>query len=185
MTTPKTPKGWTAVKRHLKDWDSTQLTALLKDLYDSSADTRAFLDARIQADSPDGAAIETYRQRIVDQFYPKRGEGRLKQAEARKAVRDYKKATGNLSGTIDLLLTHLESGTDFTLEFGDIDGPFYDGLCSVMDELARLLEKEGPSAYAKVTDRLKTLGDKANGIGWGYGDHINERLDELEEMMGD
>jgi hypothetical protein len=38
------------VKRHIKDWNTAQLTALLKDLYDSCADNRTFLDARVQAD---------------------------------------------------------------------------------------------------------------------------------------
>lgn len=143
----KKPGGWSALKQHLKDWNSAQFTALIKDLYDSSADNRAFLDARVQAEGSGGAALETYRQRIVEQFFPKRGFGKLKLGEARKAIRDYKKATGNVEGTIELLLTYLESGNKFTCEFGDINGPFYDSLCSVMDELAAVVKAEGRAAY--------------------------------------
>ena len=183
MNDPKTPKGWTAIKRHIKDWDANQLTALLKDLYNSSTANRTFLDARIQGDNGGGVAIETYRKIIVDQFYPKRGEGKLRLAEARKAIRDYKKATGNMEGTIELFLTYLENGNEFTCEFGDIDGPFYDSLCSVMDELAALLKEEGPEAYAKVRDRLDRVATKAYGIGWGYGDHINRAVEELAASL--
>lgn len=183
MTNKKPAKGWSAVKQHLKDWDAAQLTALLKDLYDSSTDNRTFLDARVQAEVGGGAALETYRQRIVEQFYPKRGFGKLKLAEARKAIRDYKKATGNVEGTIELLLTYLENGNEFTCEFGDINGPFYDSLCSVMDELAELLKAEEPKAYAKVQDRLDHVATKANGIGWGYGDHINGVVGELDDAL--
>ncbi|MBC8097053.1 MAG: plasmid pRiA4b ORF-3 family protein, partial [Akkermansiaceae bacterium] len=103
MTDKKPVKGWSAVKQHLKDWNAAQLSALIKDLYDSSKDNRTFLDARVQADGNGGAALETYRQRIVEQFFPKRGFGKLKLAEARKAIRDYKKATGNVEGAIELL----------------------------------------------------------------------------------
>jgi hypothetical protein len=183
--TRKPVKGWSAVKQRIKTWDTAQLTALIKDLYDSSSDNRAFLDARLQADDGGGAALETYRQRIVQQFFPKRGFGQLKLAEARKAIRDYKRATGNVEGTIELLLTYLENGNDFTCRFGDIDERFYDSLCSVIDELAAALKSEGPEAYAKVRDRLDQVATNANGIGWGYGDHINGVVGKLEDALGD
>lgn len=178
------PVGWSAVKQHIKVWNSAQLIALIKDLYDCSSDNRSFLDARVQADDPGGATLEIYRKRIMEQFFPKRGFGKLKLGEARKAIRDYKKATGNAEGTIELLLTYLENGNDFTCEFGDINGPFYDSLCSVMDELATVLKAEGGAAYAKVVDRLNAVASKAAGIGWGYGDHINGVVGELEDELG-
>ena len=177
--------GWSAVKQHIKDWNTDQLTALIKDLYDSSAGNRSFLDARVQAEGSGGAALEIYRQRIVEQFFPKRGFGQLKLGEARKAIREYKKATGNVEGTIELLLTYLENGNDFTCEFGDINDPFYDSLCSVMDEMATVLKAEGRTAYAKVADRLKAVAGKADGIGWGYGDHITGVVGELEDELGE
>ena len=185
MKPTKKPGGWSAVKNHIKDWNAAQLTALIKDLYDSFTDNRTFLGARVQAESNSGAAFETYRQRIVEQFYPKRGFGKLKLGEARKAIRDYKKATGNMDGTIELLLTYLENGNDFTCEFGDINEAFYDSLCSVMDELATVLKAEGRAAYEKVGDRLNQVATKANGIGWGYGDHINGVVGELEDELGE
>lgn len=174
--------GWTAIKSHIKDWDATRLTALIKALYESSGDNKVFLEARFQADTGGGAALETYRKKIVEQFYPARGGfGKLKLGEARKAIRDFKNATGNMDGTIDLLLTYLETGNEFTRDFGDISGPFYDSLCSAMDELAALLRKEGPEAWIKASERLATLALKANGIGWGYGDHITGMVAGLED----
>jgi hypothetical protein len=59
-------------------------------------DVRAFLQARFQAEENTGAALEKYRRKIVDQFFPARGDGKLKLGEARKAIRDYRKVTGNL-----------------------------------------------------------------------------------------
>jgi hypothetical protein len=37
------PAGWSTVKQHIKDWNAAQLTVLVKDLYDSSADNRTFM----------------------------------------------------------------------------------------------------------------------------------------------
>ncbi len=181
----KKPGGWSAVKQHLKDWNAAQLNGLIKDLYASSTDTRTFLDARVQAQEAGGEALATYRKRIVDQFFPARGFGKLKLGEARKAIRDYKKATGNMEGTTELLLTYLENGNAFTCEYGDINEPFYDSLCSVMDELAAVLKEQGQVAYAKVGDRLNRVAAKADGMGWGYGDHITGVVRELEADLGE
>jgi len=71
----------------------------------------------------------------VKQFFPARGVGKLKLGEARKTIRDYRKATSNLSGTVELLMTYVENGASFTHEYGDIDERFYSSVESVLDEL--------------------------------------------------
>ena len=179
MPEKKPAKGWTAVKKHVAEWDKPQLLALLKDLYDAGKANRTFLEARIQAESGGGAAIETYRARVVEPFYPKRGDGKLNLADGRKAIRDYQKATGNAEGTIELLLTYVENGTKFTCEYGDIDGRFYDSLCSATDEFVGLLIKTGPEAFKKVRERFEATVSKASHIGWGFGDHLVDALDKL------
>jgi hypothetical protein len=130
-----------------------------KDLYDASPDNRDFLLARFQAEEDIGAALEKYRHKIVEQFFPARGDGKLKLAEARKAIRDYRKATGNLTGTIDLMLTYVENGTEFTHEFGDINESFYNSLESVLNEMAQLLMREGKELYPRFRERIRAVGN--------------------------
>lgn len=62
------------------------LIALVKDLYDSSGHNRDFLRPRFQAENSAGDALEKYRRKIVEQFLPSRGFGKLKRGEARKAM---------------------------------------------------------------------------------------------------
>jgi hypothetical protein len=38
------------------------------------------------------AILDKYRKRIVEQFFPKRGEGKLDLRSARRIIRDYRKA---------------------------------------------------------------------------------------------
>jgi hypothetical protein len=96
----KKTTGWQKIRQQLDDWSKPALVALVKDLHDASPDNRDFLLARFQAEEGAGAALEKYRRKIVEQFFPARGYGKLKLSEARKAIRDYRRATGNLTGRL-------------------------------------------------------------------------------------
>ncbi|MBL9177541.1 MAG: hypothetical protein JNM65_05720 [Verrucomicrobiaceae bacterium] len=186
MTTNKTAKPtWAAIRKHLKDLEPEALLSLIQDLHDISPANRDFLQARTAAAAGDGAALESYRKRVIEPFYPARGEAKLKLGEARKAIRDYHKATGDATGTIELLLTYSEAGAEFTNEFGDIDERFYDSLCSAMDDLAARIRRVGATAWGTFSDRLEKLVSSIRGIGWGYHDHLAGALAELEDHFAD
>lgn len=180
----KPASGWSSIRTKLNDWSKPALIALLKDLYDHAADNRDFLGARFQAEEDGGAALEKYRSKIIEQFFPRYGFGKLKLGEARKAIRDYRKATGNLAGTLELMLTYVENGTRFTCEYGCDDEALYNSLDSVLAELARLLIKEGAELYPRFEERLQQLEDAASNIGWGYCDSVREQVQRLETTLG-
>ena len=182
----KKSTGWQNVRRQLDNGSKPALIALVKDLYDASPDNRDFLQARFQAEKNSGTALEKYRHKIVEQFFPVRGFGKLKLSEARKAIRDYRKATGNLDGTIDLMLTYVENGTEFTHQFGDINESFYNSLESVLNEMAQLLMREGSELYPQFRERVQRLTTHADHIGWGYGDALRDQVYQLEnELVGE
>jgi len=179
------PGGWSAARRHLATLDKPALLALVKDLYDSGAENRDFIQARCQAADSGGEVLEAYRKRIVEQFFSKRadGVGALKLGVARKAIRDYRKASGNLSGTVELLMTYVENGAEFTHEYGDIDEPFYNSVASVLEELAGLLRGEAQEMYPQLSERLARVEQMTNGIGWGFGDFVADVVWQLEEEL--
>jgi len=181
----KKPGGWSAVRQHLTSWDKPALLVLVKDLYDAAAVNRDFIQARCQADESGGEVLEKYRSEIVEPFFPARGFGKLKLGEARKAIRDYRKATGNLTGTVELLMTYVESGTRFTQEYGDIDERFYSSMESALDELAAVLRGEARGVYPQFRDRLARVEQMTDGIGWGFHDYIGDVVGRLEEELGD
>jgi hypothetical protein len=181
----KTPGGWSAVRQHLATWSQHALLALVKDLYDTDTENRDFIQARCQAEAGGGEVLEKYRRKIVEQFFPTRGEGKLKLGEARKAIRDYRKATGNLSGTAELLITYVESGANFTHEYGDIDERFYSSVESALDELAALLRGEAREIYPKFRDRLASVEQMTDGIGWGFHDFVADIVGRLEEEFAE
>jgi GNAT superfamily N-acetyltransferase len=183
---PRKPAGWLPLRRQLDGLSKPAFIALVKDLYDLSPGNRDFLQARLESLEDSGATLEKYRRRVVEPFYPKRGFGKLKLAEARRAIRDYAKATGDLVGTMDLMLTFVEEGTEFTVEFGDINEAFYRSLESVLGEVVERLRTEHADLYPQFRDRICHLRDDGRGIGWGYGDYVQEQVDLLEsELAGE
>ncbi len=178
--------GWSAARRHLATLDKPALLALVKDLYDSGAENRDFIQARCQTADSSGEVLETYRKRIVEQFFSKRadGIGALKLGVARKAIRDYRKATGNLSGTAELLMTYVENGAEFTSTYGDIDERFYSSVESALEELASLLLGDARELYPQFSERLVRVEQMTDGIGWGFGDFVADVVCQLEEELG-
>ena len=183
MTSEKKSPGWSAIRRHLDIQSKPALLTLVKDLYDASSSNRDFLHARVRAEAGDGTAVEKYRRTIVEQFYPQRGFGKLKLAEARKAIRDYRKATGDVTGTIDLMLTYVENGTQFTHDFGDVNEAYYNSLESVLGEMTKILLKEQPALYPQFRERIQALAAHADHIGWGYGDALRDHVGLLEAKL--
>ena len=179
----KKPGGWSTVRQHLTTWEKSELLALVKDLYEVAAENRDFVHARCQA-GEGGEALEKYRSKIVEQFFPERGDGKLKLGEARKAIRDYRKATGNLPGTVELLMTYVENGTRFTHEFGDIDERFYNSVESVLEELAALFRGAARELYPQFSDRLAKVEQMSDNIGWGFHDSVGDVVWQLEDELG-
>ena len=184
-TTSKKPGGWSAIRQHLATWEKPALLGLVKDLYEADAKNRDFLLARCQTEEGGGEALEKYRKKIVEQFFPSRGMmGKLKLSEARKAIRDYRKATGNIPGTAELLMSYVENGVEFTNEYGDIDERFYSSIESVLAELAALLRDKARALYPQFADRLASVEQQSDGIGWGFHDFISDVVSRLDEELG-
>jgi hypothetical protein len=185
MTTATKKSGcWTKASEYLGGLSKPDLLALVKDLYDLTPANRAFINARCQSEGDDGETLEAYRNKIVKQFYPKRGEGKLKMGEARKAIRDYRKATGDIPGTAELLMTYVENGVRFTCEYGDIDERFYNSVESALNELSTLLRKKARKLYPQFCERLANMEKLTDGIGWGFHDAVADVVGELEIELG-
>lgn len=185
-SSPKASGKWGPIKKKLNEFSREGLLALIKDLHDYSPNNRAFLTARFAEAEDSGVVLEEYRQRITKIFFPTRGfaeNPNLK--EGRKAIREYQKATSDITGTIDLMLTYVEAGTTFTNQYGDLWEAFYASLESVMGEASKLLLKSGDQElYTQFATRLQNLKSATRWIGWGYGDMIADIVDELEEKLG-
>ncbi len=176
---------WSSVKGRLMRLDKKGLLGLTKDLFDLSPENREFLSARFTPEGTGGhQPIAKYRLRIKAAF--NETDEHIKFGPIRKALREYRKATSDIGGTLDLTLFALELGTDFTNEYGDIDGPYYDSLLTLLEEFRCLIvSPENRNLYPMFEERLTQLQADANGIGWGYGDGVDEVVQELQCALSD
>lgn len=176
---------WSDLKPILETHSRSALLALIKDMFEAMPDREAFFTARFFAESSDTQAVlEPYRQRVTEPFFPKRGGfGKLNLRDGRKAVSDYRKATHDIYGTLELMLTYVEQGTRFTNEYGDIDEPFYNSLVSMLTAFVKLIH-EHPEHYPDFRERLLKLVKASSHIGWGYGDDVGDIVGEIEENFG-
>lgn len=176
---------WGTVRKELLKHDQATLIELIKKLYDSSKANRDFIHANCFAEEAGEATMASYRRKIVDQFFPARGFGKLKLSVARKAIRDYGKATGNIFGIAELMMIYVENGAQFTCQYGDIDERFYSSVESVLEEFAELLRAKDRSLYPKFKSRLEKIEQLTENIGWGFHDYISEVVWSLEKDLGD
>ena len=186
MPTSTPGPRWSDLKKKLVELDRPALIALIKDLHDASKTNQAFLAARLASPLETADALESYRERIVQAFYPRRGmPTQLPRLSVGRAVlREYKRARpDDLHGLTDLMLTYVETGTRFTNEFGDIDNTFYNSLVSVLRDLTDLLaEPTARSAYHHLQYRIATLVGETGHIGWGYGGDVADLVLPLQQM---
>lgn len=175
---------WSAARQQFATWDKAALVSLVKDLYDLAPTNRDFLHARCQNEEGAGEVLEAYRRRIEEQFFSGKGAGEPRLAEVRKAIREYRKATGSIPGTAELLMSYVENGVLYTCRYGDIDERFYCSVEAALDELAALLKVERPDLYCRFRERLAKLEPMTDGIGWGFHDHTVGVVRTLEKELG-
>jgi hypothetical protein len=117
---------------------------------------------------------------MYDEFFPKNMRKMPSLKAAKAMIADFKKL-GNFEMSLNLMLYYVECGDEFTNEFGDIDAPFYDSLCSVYGQfIDQLNSKSTEDLYIKFKKRIDNLISSSSNIGWGYGDFIFDKSLEID-----
>ena len=178
--------GWFDLKKALQNTDKKELINIIQDLYRYSEENRRYLLARSIDTNAEPGILEAYRKVIKNEFFPEKWHGTLRYSVAKKAIRDYSKASGDFAGTMELMLFYVENGVEFTSEYGDIDEEFYQEIYSAFEEFCTRLETpKGKTLYAVFRERLLKIRRKTKGMAWGFGDGIKLRVKEIENFFED
>ena len=183
MKGPSSKPHWRPLKARLETFDRQGLLGLIGDLYQASADNRRFLTSRLL---PDHGAIEDFRQTVIAAIYPDPFSRRpVSVRDASAAITQYQRATGDPAGTIDLMLTFVEAGTEQAADLGYGDDPYFAALERKLDAIDKGFDRLPPTTQTTVLRRLRSVRDRAKDIGWGYGDSVDEVTRRLERRVGD
>jgi hypothetical protein len=165
-------RRWTDVKVHLLRHDQTGLLGVIRDLYNASAANRRHLHARFAAAA---SVHDEYRFLVREAVFPDpltRRAVRLRDANA--AIAEFKRATDDVGGTVDLMLEFVEAGTEQAADLGYGDDAYFAALERKLDEVVRSLDALSEEDRAKAAARLIRLGEHRASIGWGYGDFLGD-----------
>jgi uncharacterized protein (UPF0305 family) len=158
-----------------------ELLDIIKELCELEPSCRDFLHTRLYEKADRRQILARYKKEIVDQFFPKRGEGKLNFVEIRRVVKVYAKATKDDVGVADLMLTAVEEGTKYTQAYGDIDERFYSNLESILYKLRLMVAADPERIWPGIKIRALALIEMSDGIGWGFHDTVSDEVWEMEE----
>ena len=155
------------VKKELKKLDKDKLIDLVADLYKKNKSVKDFFDFYV---NPDGNELfNRYRDKIFEAFYPRRGNS-YKLKDGKQAISDFKKLGPPADLVADLMLFYVETGVNFTNDFGDIDEGFYLSMEKTYVAALTLMKKE--TLLDKFADRAGKVVSDTSDIGWGFHDYL-------------
>lgn len=150
--------------------DRVGLIALIRDLYDVDALNRRVLHARFV---PNTATFDQYRRLVRAAVFPDPLSQRpIRLRDATAAIREYQRATGDLTGAVDLMLEFVEAGTEQAADLGYGDDAYFGALERKVNDILRLLDMLPGEDRGTRVERLARLGEYQGAIGWGYGDFL-------------
>ena len=174
MTKQARSASWKDVKTVLAQQSAPELLQLIRDLYALRPENKDFIHARFLSTEE---TLQPYKTIIQESLYPDGTyDEPIQLARARKAISDYKKATKNPLGTLELMVYYVECGTQCTVDFGDIDAWFYESLESMFAQVVQTLQQSGHDTIDQFLPRLEAIVRQARGIGWGYYDDLSATL---------
>lgn len=166
------------LKKQLKQYDQKEMIELVVELFKTNKEVQNYLSSKFLGDETIDSLYHQARKKIMNEFFPDRGHGKLRLAEAKKEITAFKKATNDQFRTIDLMLFYVEQGVEFTNAYGDISEGFYTSMVKMFDQIAFDCDQD-ESLYNIFSKRLEKVVSVAPD-GWGFQDALYESYYSIE-----
>jgi len=175
VTKPKkAAPRWSDVKARLADFGRTALLGLVQDLYTASKDNQAFLHARFGLG---GDVLDPYKATIDRWLWPNVYRNQdVSVSKAKKAISDYKKASGRPEGLAELMVFFCERASGFAREFGFQEETYMDALVRMFEQALKQVAALPEERREAMLDRLNQVSVVSNALGYGVADDMNALL---------
>ena len=175
MTGRSTP-SWSDVKGKLADFDRPGLIGLVQDLYAASKDNQAFLHARLHLGND---VLKPYKAAMDRWLRPDvlRNQD-VSVAKAKKAIADYKKASGTADGLAELMVFYCEQTSGFSCEVGLDDEAYLSALVRMFERALKTVATLPDTQRPAFWTRLQMVRDRSDDIGYGVGEDMEASLTE-------
>ena len=152
------------VKKYLNSLDKNTLIKLVMDLYSTHKEVQNILEYTIRPD--DNAKLEEYKAIIKQEFYPKRGYGKMRFSVCRKAVKDFKALDPSAFLLADLMLCIPEYAAEIADDWGDMQETFYDSACNNFKAAMKYIEKN--QLLSQFENRIHGIMKNCENSGYGF-----------------
>jgi hypothetical protein len=167
--------SWENARSSLKGYDRDSLLKLVGEMYRLSPENRDFLQARLM---PDPDCATPFKKRLRATLNPDAfGKLDYDLAVAKRAIREFSQASSDPEAIADLMIYAVECGNRFTLNCGDIDEDFYDGLIEIYAAAIKIVLQLPKDVLSTYRRRLEKIMESSDGIGWGYHDGLCDHFD--------
>jgi len=159
------------LRYYLSKLSKKELETLIIDLVKRNAFNKDLLETKINPEN-EQTLNQKYRKVIKDEFFPDRGDAKLRYSNLRKALNEYKKISKNPELLADLMLYYVENGVEFTNEYGDINEEFYFKIENMFSTALDYIFKH--NMEIKFEERCLTITINSRDIGWGFSDSMTD-----------
>ncbi len=176
MATKKATASWIDVKTRLADLDRTGLLGLVQDLYAASKDNQAFLHTRLHLGED---VLGPYKAAVDRWLWPDLFKNQdTSVAKAKKAITDYKKASGTADGLAELMVFYCERASGFSCDVGLDDEAYSSALVRMFEQAMKAVATLPDTQRPALWSRLQIVRDRSHDIGYGVGEDIGALLTE-------
>ena len=154
------------VKNYIKSLERSSLEELVMDLYSARKEAKEYLEYVIKSD--DNAKLEEYRKIITNEFFPSRGDAKLRFSVCGKAVSEFKSLDPLPELLADLMLSIPEYASQIADELGDMWEQFYDAAENNFKAAMKFISQHHLQRHFQK--RIDNILHNCESSGWGFPD---------------
>ena len=97
-------------------------------------------------------------------------------AKAKKAITDYKKASGTADGLAELMVFYCERASGFSCDVGLDDEAYLSALVRMFEQALKTVATLPATQRPALCTRLRMVRDRSHDIGYGVGEDMDALL---------
>ncbi len=153
------------VKKYLRAMEKEELVNEITELIKLYPAVKEYYALILNPDA-EKEVLAKYKMTVQNEFFPGRGDGKLRHTVVKKAIQDFQKISQSPVNVASLMLYYPELGVEFTNAYGDIDEQYY---VAISNSYARALKYIFENNLTELfRDQASTIMENTDEIGWGF-----------------
>lgn len=165
----------TEVKKHLQVMEKEELVNEITQLIKLYPAVQEYYNLKLNPEA-EKEILAKYKKTVENEFYPARGDGKMRHAVVKKAINDFKKVAKLPANIAELMLYYPKLGVEFTNQYGDIGKQFYEAIITGYDKALQYISENNLENLFRHEAGI--IMQKTVGIGWGFNETMSEIYEE-------